>query len=147
MGKFEFEANVQFPFSQFKYFCFRQYDRKCLFNVRHSHARVRMTENIYEILKRRFPISKYIRCYVPNAVRIVQACAVLNNMANVWRDAEPAQPHPNYQDSGAESGLDQPGNVQVDILFIQNILNPRDRRQQGINARENWRLSMDNHPS
>ena len=90
MGKFEFEANVQFPFSQFKYFCFRQYDRKCLFNVRHSHARVRMTENIYEILKRRFPISKYIRCYVPNAVRIVQACAVLNNMAIVWRDAEPA---------------------------------------------------------
>ena len=53
----------------------------------------------------------------------------------------------NYQDPGADSELDQPGYAQVDELFIQNVLNPRDRPQQGMIARENWRLSMDNHPS
>ena len=106
-----------------------------------------MTENIYGILKRRFPICKYIRCELPNAVRIVQACAVLHNIAIDWHDAEPAHPHPNYQDPGADRELDQPGYAQVDELFIQNVLNPRDRRQQGMIARENWRLSMDNNPS
>ena len=111
-----------------------------MFNVRHLKARVQMTENIYGILKRRFPICKYIRCELPNAVRVVQACAFLHNIAIDWRDAEPVHPHPNYQDPGAEQGLDQPGNVQVDELFIQIVLNPRDRRHQGMNARENWRL-------
>ena len=53
-----------------------------------------MTENIYGILKRWFPICKYIRCELPNSVRIVQAYAVLHNIAIDWRDAEPAHPHP-----------------------------------------------------
>ena len=53
-----------------------------------------MTENIYGILKRWFPICKYIRCELPNSVRIVQACAVLHNIAIDWHDAELAHPHP-----------------------------------------------------
>ena len=56
-------------------------DNKCLFNIRHSSARFEMTENIYGMMKRRFPIVKYIRTKLSNAIRITTAAAILHNMA------------------------------------------------------------------
>ena len=64
-------------------------DSKCLFNVRHSQARVEMTENIYGMWKKRFPLIKHIRLHVNNAVRVITASAVLHNMAVEWKDTLP----------------------------------------------------------
>ena len=64
-------------------------DSKCLFNVRHSQARVEMTENIYGMWKKRFPLIKHIRLHVNNAVRVITASAVLHNMAIEWNDTLP----------------------------------------------------------
>ena len=44
-------------------------DMKALFNIRHSGDRVEMTENIYGMLKQRFPIFKFLHFNLNNAIR------------------------------------------------------------------------------
>jgi len=61
-----------------------------------------MTENIYGMLKRRFPITKYIRSHLLNSIRIVQACVVLHNIALDYRDEVPQNNHPNYHEEVEE---------------------------------------------
>ena len=103
-----------------------------------------MTECIYGILKRRFPIIKHIRNELPNAILIVQACTVLHNIALDWKDDVPNDHHSNYDDDDDDNDdLDVP----QDQLHIFNMLSVRERREQGMNARDNWRISMDNNPT
>ena len=45
-----------------------------------------MMENIYGMLKRRFPIAKFLPVNLNNAIKIIVACAVLYNMALGFND-------------------------------------------------------------
>ena len=73
-------------------------DNKCLFNIRHSSARVEMTENIYRMMKRRFPIVKYIQTKLRNANLITTAAAILHNMALDYKDEVPDDDHPDCKE-------------------------------------------------
>ena len=107
-----------------------------------------MTENIYGMLKRRFPITKFIRAHLLNAIRIVQACVVLHNVALNYRDKVPTTNHPNYQDEFEEEDDDQDQDeIPAGQVHLVDQLNSRERREQGMAARDNWRLSMDNTPT
>ena len=119
-------------------------DNKCLFNIRHSGARVEMTENIYGMLKRRFPLVKNTRVELPNAVKVTAAAAVLHNMALDWADEMPMDDHPNYQhvpDDPVEE--DQA----VDEAMFINQLNPPQRRAHAAQARDRYRAMMDPVPT
>ena len=79
-------------------------DSKNLFNVRHSAARMEMTECIYGkfqplfiydiskkhrhsgVLKKRFPYLVHMRIHLENAVKVIMCCAVLHNMTIEWKD-------------------------------------------------------------
>ena len=107
-----------------------------------------MTENIYGMLKRRFPITKYIRSHLLNSIRIVQACVVLHNIAQDYRDEVPQNNHPNYHEEVEEEDDHQDyDEIPAGQVHLVNQLNPRQRREQGMAARDNWRLSMDNTPT
>ena len=118
-------------------------DNKCLFNIRHSSARVEMTENIYGMMKRRFPIVKYIRTKLRNAIRITTAAAILHNMALDCNDEVPDDDHP---DCKRLKDIDD----EVDELnrpIILNHLNPAERKTRAYQMRDNWRLGMDPIPT
>ena len=67
---------------------------KGLFNLRHSGARVLMTENLYGIWKRHFPILRCLRVDLNNPYRIIMACAVLHNLSVLWGEIMPEDDHP-----------------------------------------------------
>lgn len=108
-----------------------------------------MTECIYGMLKRRFPILKYIRVKLGNAVKIAQACAVLHNMALDWADPVPARNHPVQRVVVVPEHPppDDIEDVPADQLVVLNALNPRQRRMQGVLARDNWRSAMTQVPT
>ena len=122
-------------------------DSKCLYNDCHSQARTEMTECIYGMLKQRFPIVKFIRAKLSNAIKIFQACAVLHNMAVEFRDEVPQAPHPNYREEVVADQPNDDNDVPQNQHHIVNMLNPRERREQGMNARDNWRRAMDPTPT
>ena len=107
-----------------------------------------MTEDIYGMLKRWFPITKFIRSHLLNSIRIVQACIVLHNIALDYRDEVPTINHPNYREEVEEED-DQRNYDEIPPrqVHLVNNLNPRQRREQGMATRDNWRLSMDNTPT
>ena len=104
-----------------------------------------MTECIYGLLKRRFPIIKYICTHLRNAVKITQACVVLHNIALDLIDHAPDQDHPNYQEVEVPEHHDD-DEVPADQIHIVNQLNSRQRREMGMQARDHWRRSMDCRP-
>lgn len=107
-----------------------------------------MTENIYGMLKRRFPITKFIRSHLLNSIRIVQACVVLHNIALNYQDEVPQNNHPNYREEvEEEDNHEDYDEIPAGQVHLVNQLNPRQRREQGMTARDNWRLSMDNTPT
>jgi len=57
------------------------------FNGRLSGLRTAMSENVYGIWKRRFPIIRALRCHLPFSQDIIVATAVLHNLGILWRDA------------------------------------------------------------
>ena len=119
----------------------RMDDNKCLYNVRHSQARVEMTKNIYGMLKRRFPFIKFTRVNTLNAVKITTAAAVLHNMALDFADEMPVDNHPTYVE---QPEVEQPSDEIDDLpLLLVNQLNPRERRTQAVQVRDNWRREMD----
>ena len=59
---------------------------KALFNFRHSGARMEMMEHIYGIWKRRFPIAQNLRNHLPNAIKIINATAVLHKISILWEE-------------------------------------------------------------
>jgi hypothetical protein len=62
--------------------------RKALFNRRLSGLRTVMTENLYGVWKRRFPILKALRTDYELSQKIVVASAVLFNLARMWQDED-----------------------------------------------------------
>ena len=78
--------------------------RKAEFNTRLSRLRTVSTENIFGIMKRKFPILKSLRAHHARARRVIYACAVLHNLSVRWRmededededddNHDPAVPH------------------------------------------------------
>ena len=51
-----------------------------------------MTENLYGVLKRRFPFLKNMRCYLTPATENIYCCCALHNLAEKWGDAIPPPP-------------------------------------------------------
>jgi hypothetical protein len=119
-------------------------DNKCLSNVRLSQARVEMTEDIYGMLKRRFPILKYLRVDLPNAIKIIAAAAVLHNIGLDWVDPVPVDDHPNLFNIQEP---EQPPHIAVEQINIVNVLNPAARRHSAAVARDNYRAMMDPIPT
>ena len=86
-----------------------------------------MTENIYGIWKRRFPILNCLRLHLQNAIAVVEATAILHNISIVWGDLLPRD-----MMVDAPAGLAEPAEEEV----IVDNRQPADvRRQQGIAAR------------
>ena len=118
----------------------RRDDLKCLLNVRHSGARVEMTENIYGMLKRRFPFIKFSRVNVDNLIKVTTATAVLHNLALDFADEMPEDNHPGYVEEPDE---DQPDEDLADLpVQLVNELNPRERRAQAQAIRDRWMEQM-----
>ena len=59
------------------------------FNQRLSGLRTVCTENIYGIIKRRFPLLTRLRCNHSRARKIIVAIAILHNISIRWNDDEP----------------------------------------------------------
>jgi len=119
-------------------------DNKCLFNVRHSQARVEQTEDIYGMLKKRFPYVKYLRVDLPNAIKIIATAAILHNIALDWADPMPVDNHPNFRNLPVP---DQPPHVDANEVVIVNDLNAEERRIRASVSRDNYRSLMDPNPT
>ena len=48
-----------------------------------------MSENIYGVWKRRFPIIKALRTHFQLSLKLIVATAILFNMGRIWGDGEP----------------------------------------------------------
>ncbi len=59
------------------------------FNGRLSGLRTVCTENIYRILKRRFPELTKLRCSHRRARKIIVGIAILHNISILWNDDDP----------------------------------------------------------
>ena len=94
-------------------------------------------------MKRRFPIVKYIRTKLRNAIRITTAAAILHNMALDCNDEVPDDDHPDcrrFKDIDDEvHELNRP--------IVLNNLNPAERKTRAYQIRYNWRLGMDPIPT
>ena len=64
---------------------------KALFNHRHSKARLEMTEHIYGIWKKRFPIIGQLRQKLENCFVVVETTAILHNLSILWEDILPRE--------------------------------------------------------
>ena len=109
-----------------------------LFNYRHSAARVEMTECIYGIWKRRFPILKSLRVNLPNAYKIITGTAILHNLSVLWNEILDADDHPDVPE---ELIREEP--QQENVIVDYDDLPPQVRRQLGQDARERMRNAMD----
>ena len=109
-------------------------DNKCLFNVRHSQARVEMTEDIYGIVTRRFPLTKHMRVDFDNAI----------NIALDWADPMPQDDHPNL--NKVPEAAHPPQQDYADVVLL-NGLNPFHRRNIAAVARNHYRAMMDPVPT
>ena len=96
-----------------------------------------MTEHIYGIWKRRFPIAENLRNHLPNAIKIINATAILHNISILWEeigiDQLDGQPDP--ADVPA-----LPAEPDMHVDFDPNDLNPLQMRQLGQATRDNMRL-------
>ncbi len=102
---------------------------KAIFNIRHSAARVEMTENTFGILKRRFLVIKDMRYELQRAFRVIEACGVLHNLSIHWGDVMPR-----YLYEDEEPGLDPLVRAQPNQR-VPNIAQ-EDRYLQGCSERQ-----------
>ena len=70
-----------------------QDNRKREFNRRLSGLRTVMSENLYGVWKRRFPILKNLRQNLETSQKIIVATAILFNMGRIWGDECPGKLH------------------------------------------------------
>jgi hypothetical protein len=64
---------------------------KRLFNKRLCGLRTVMSENVYGVWKKRFPILREMRNWYPLAKEVIIATAILHNIAILWKDEEPVE--------------------------------------------------------
>ena len=99
--------------------------RKRLFNLRHSGLRTEMTENIYAMWKRRWPITKHEREDLPTAKKTIVATAVLHNLCIRWADELPPLEDGEVDDMPAqeEDVADDGGDVIIPeyIIVVDNV--------------------------
>ena len=70
--------------------------RKTEFNTRLSRLRTVCTENIFGIMKRKYPILKSLRAHHARARRVIYACAILHNLSVRWRMQDEDDDDDNY---------------------------------------------------
>ena len=80
-----------------------------------------MTECIYGMLKKRFPILKHIRTSLSNTIKITIACSILHNIGITYGDIVEYVP-----------GEDE---IQDDVV-IQQALPPAEAHEVGRQARD-----------
>lgn len=107
--------------------------RKAEFNTRLSRIRTVSTENIFGILKRKFPILKTLRAHHSRARRIVIACAILHNISIRW---------------GQEEIVIRPEPAEVPpferVPIVEDAAAPNVVRERGQIVRDQLMLGMDN---
>ena len=113
---------------------------KILFNIRHSGARTEMTENIYGLWKRRFPILNCVRLHLQNAIAVIEVTEILHNISILWGDLVPRE----MMDEAPPGHDDAP----EDDIVVDNRVPDDVRRQQGFAARDAlMRRSLQTPPS
>ena len=85
-----------------------QDNRKREFNRRLSGLRTVMSENLYGVWKRRFPILKNLRQNLETSQKVIVATAILFNMGRIWGDECP---------DGEE---ERPDDVEQEVLIIDD---------------------------
>ena len=95
-----------------------------LFNIRLSGARTVMTENIYGIWKRRFPVLTNLRFHHGKAMKAVVVTAILHNFAIAMGDHDVSdfEELPPYED--------------MEAVFVEDMRAPDQVRRAGEQARD-----------
>lgn len=105
------------------------------FNRRLSGLRTVMSENIFGIWKRRFPVLKNMRNHLPLAKKVIVACAILHNMSIMWRDELPADDH---QEQPEEQGAPD-----HEVVIVEDRAEAHVVRQRGQIVRDQLRATLD----
>ena len=74
-----------------------------------------MTEHIYGIRKRRFPIAENLQNHLPNAIKIINATAILHNISVLWEEISVDQPDGRPPDPADKPALPAEPDVHVDF--------------------------------
>ncbi len=106
-------------------------ESKRRFNRRHSGLRTVVTENIFAIMKSRFPVLNMLRAHKDNARQHVLAIAILHNLCILWGDEDPDGPPPPPRPEDAVEGGVGDHHWTVDAT-----------RAAGLRARDALRLSL-----
>ena len=107
--------------------------RKRLFNRRHSGLRTVMTENIYGVWKRKFPILTALRTDFGFSQKIILACAILFNLGRMENEED------TDDDSDAESESEDSSDANSDEDMVHVIDEERNAvRQKGQQEREKY---------
>ena len=112
--------------------------RKRLFNRRHSGLRTVMTENIFGVWKRKFPILKGLRTDFNFSQKIILACAILFNLGRIETEGEDTD---DDSDEDRESEDFSDDNGDEDVVHVID----EDRnavRQKGQQEREKLLRAM-----
>lgn len=113
---------------------------KALFNIRHSGARVEMTEDTFGIWKKRFPILTEMRLDLQNSMDVVEVTAILHNLGLMWGDLVPPELFP-------EAPPAVPDFIEDEVIFIDDSqLSRASRRQKGVLARDALLRRTMNYP-
>ena len=106
--------------------------RKRIFNRRHSGLRTVMTENIFGMWKRKFPILKGLRTDFEFSQKIIIACAILFNFGRIEGEEGDAE-----DDSDADSDCEDFSDDEDDENIVRIIDEDRNAtRQKGQQERE-----------
>ena len=108
--------------------------RQRLFNIRLSGARTVMTENIFGIWKRRFPVLTNMRFHHEKAMKVVVATAVLHNFAIEERDLD--------VDEFAELPRERIVYDNYPNIVVEDHRPPEQVRAAGQDARQQILLNM-----
>ena len=112
----------------------RELPTRALFDIRHSAAQVKMSEDMFGIFKQRFPILRDMRYGLQYAMRVTESCAVLHKLAIRWGDILPQY---KYEDFWEEPQLIV-NNMIVNNVAVQYNVPRAVRFQLGLLQRESY---------
>ena len=115
--------------------------RKRTFNRRLSGLRTVMTENIFGMWKRKFPILKALRTDFTFSQKIIIACAILFNLGRIERGEEDDKVSSDEEDN--EDDLGNESNEEEELFWVID----QDRnavRYKGQQEREKLMRAMPN---
>ena len=98
--------------------------RKRLFNRRHSGLRTVMTENLFGMWKRKFPILNALRTDFSFSQEIIIACAILFNVGRLnvgrlaWEEDEEDDDSDQDNDGDTESEFDDNAGDEGEVFII-----------------------------